>query len=168
MALQDTYVFMDFDGVTHPLGGVEDFRSLPTIENVMRDYDEVRIVISSDWRMLYSLSRLTMRFSPDIRHRVVDTTPQLFARSGPQLHGLREREAMLWLAQRELDETATAWCAIDDAPGNWPTRSRLVLTDFKRGFDEEDAGALRRMLESLRQGVRPRPRQRQESFIRPA
>jgi len=166
MTAQKTYIFMDFDGVTHPLGGVEDFRSLPLIEGVLRDYDEAHIVISSDWRMLYSLPRLSGRFSPDVRPRVLDTTPQLFAHQEAELYGLREREAMLWLSRRQLDAATTAWCAIDDAPGNWPTRSRLVLTDFKRGFGEEDATALRHMLEALRQGVRPRARAQQEGFIR--
>ncbi|MCM2253518.1 MAG: HAD domain-containing protein, partial [Ramlibacter sp.] len=70
-----------------------------------------------------------------------------------ELHGLREREAMLWLAQHEPDIETAPWCALDDAPGNWLTRSRLVLTDFKRGFIEEDADALRRMLNGFREGL---------------
>jgi hypothetical protein len=32
------------------------------------------------------------------------------------------------------------------------TRSRLLLTDFKRGFTDEDAGALRRLLQDFRDG----------------
>ena len=69
------------------------------------------------------------------------------------LHGLREREAMLWLAQHEANPAEAAWCAIDDAPGNWLSRSRLILTDFKRGFTVEDADALRRMLLGFRSGT---------------
>lgn len=157
-----SYIFMDFDGVTHPWGEVEDFRSLPLIESVIREYEEARIVISSDWRMLFSLSKLVRRFAEDIRPRVVGASPHLLPRSGPELHGLREKEAMLWLAQHVEDISTARWCALDDAPGNWVTRSRLVLTDFKRGFTEEDAGVLRRMLEGFREGqhlepVRRRP-----------
>lgn len=166
MTTEHTYIFIDFDGVTHPLGGVEDFRCLPLIEEVLRDYDETRIVIASDWRMLYSLPRLTNRFSKDLRERVLDTTPQMFVRRGMQLQGLREREAMQWLARRGLDPTTSAWCAIDDAPGNWPTRSRLVLTDFKHGFCGEDALRLRRLLESLRQGERPAAQPQHAHFMR--
>lgn len=143
------YVFMDFDGVTHPWGEVEDFRSLPLIESVIRDYPEARIVISSDWRMLFSLSKLVSRFAEDIRPRIAGATPHLIPKRGPELHGLREREAMLWLAQHESDLTTARWCALDDAPGNWLTRSRLVLTDFKRGFTEEDALRLRRLFDSF-------------------
>ncbi len=151
------YVFMDFDGVTHPWGEVEDFRSLPLIESVIRDYADARIVISSDWRMLFSLSKLVSRFSEDIRPRIAGATPHLIPKRGPELHGLREREAMLWLAQHESDPVSAQWCALDDAPGNWLTRSRLVLTDFKRGFTEEDALRLRRLFDSFAEGVQHSP-----------
>lgn len=147
------YIFMDFDGVTHPWGEVEDFRCLPLIESVIREFEEAKIVISSDWRMLFSLQKLVGRFSDDIRPRVAGVTPHMLPKQGAELHGLRERESMLWLTQHEADMATAAWCAIDDAPGNWLSRSRLVLTDFKRGFTEEDAGALRRMLQGFRSGV---------------
>lgn len=158
------YIFMDFDGVTHPWGEMEDFRCLPLIESVVREFEEVRIVISSDWRMLFSLQKLKMRFSEDIRPRIAGVTPHMLPKHGAELHGLREREAMLWLAQHNADKDAVAWCALDDAPGNWLTRSRLVLTDFKRGFTEEDAGRLRAMLMALRAGEVPRPVPRTNSL----
>lgn len=159
---EHSYIFMDFDGVTHPWGEVEDFRSLPLIESVIREFDEARVVISSDWRMLFSLSKLVSRFSEDIRPRVVGASPHVIPKKGPELHGLREREAMLWLGQHVPDISKAAWCALDDAPGNWLTRQRLVLTDFKRGFTEEDTTVLRRMLQSFREGahlqqITPRP-----------
>jgi hypothetical protein len=71
---------------------------------------------------------------------------------------------MLWLAQHESDIDVSAWCALDDAPGNWMSRSRLLLTDFKRGFTEEDADALRRMLNGLRVGHIARPVRRVSSL----
>jgi hypothetical protein len=151
--LRPSYVFMDFDGVTHPWGEVENFRCLPLIESVLREFDEAQIVISSDWRMLFSLQKLKLRFSDDIRTRISGVTPHILPRRGSELHGLREQEAMLWLRQRELSGDETAWCALDDAPGNWLSRSRLILTDFKRGFTEEDADALRHMLNTFRIGI---------------
>ncbi|MEN9427914.1 MAG: hypothetical protein RLZZ220_2263, partial [Pseudomonadota bacterium] len=33
------------------------------------------------------------------------------------------------------------------------TRPRLVLTDFKQGFTDEDAGRMRRMLDAFRAGA---------------
>ncbi|NTV12195.1 MAG: hypothetical protein HGA47_15730 [Zoogloea sp.] len=143
------YVFLDFDGVTHPWGEVEDFRCLPVFEDVVREFPEARIVIASDWRTLFSMKRLVARFSPDIQPRVVGSTPQIFPHRPAELHGLREREARQWLASRAAPDAP--WCAVDDAPGNWPTRDRLVLTDYKRGFTEEDAGRLSRLLNGFRQ-----------------
>jgi len=165
--IETSYIFLDFDGVTHPWGEVEDFRCLPLIEAVLRDYDEARVVIASDWRMLFSLSKLVGRFAADIRPRVIGATPQMLPKHGGELHGLREREAMSWLAQHGADVARTAWCALDDAPGNWLTRSRLLLTDFKSGFTGEDAAALRRMLDGFRIG-RSLPAFRQPSFLRRA
>jgi hypothetical protein len=157
---RSSYIFMDFDGVTHPWGEVEDFRCLPLIEGVLREFEEARVVIASDWRMLFSLSKLVLRFSEDIRPRIAGATPHILPKKGADLHGMREREAMAWLSQHEADVDSAPWCALDDAPGNWLTRSRLVLTDFKRGFIEEDAEVLRRMLSGFRNGVPPLPRPR--------
>ncbi|MDR3086514.1 MAG: hypothetical protein LBU45_00940 [Azoarcus sp.] len=147
-----SYIFMDFDGVTHPWGEAEDFRCLPLIEAVLREFEEANVVISSDWRMLFSLVKLRQRFSEDIRPRVLGVTPHILPRRGSELHGLREQEAKMWLQQHTPDIDAAAWCALDDAPGNWISRSRLVLTDFKRGFTDEDAVVLRNMLHAFRNG----------------
>lgn len=141
------YVFLDFDGVTHPWREVEDFRCLPVLEAVLRDYAETRVVIASDWRTLFSLPKLRARFSPDVQPRVIDTTPTIFPRNPNELYGLREREARQWLASKA---PSSEWLAIDDAPGNWPTRARLVLTDFKQGFTDEDASRMRRLLDAFR------------------
>lgn len=157
LAQRHTYIFMDFDGVTHPWGEVEDFRCLPLFEAVVRDFPEARIVIASDWRMMFSLGKLTARFSADIRHQIAGVTPQTLPKHGAELHGLREREAMLWLGQHEGNALDANWCAVDDAPGNWLTRSRLILTDFKRGFSAEDALALRRLLNGFRDGGNAQP-----------
>ncbi|MCB1909383.1 MAG: hypothetical protein KDH15_18625 [Rhodocyclaceae bacterium] len=148
MPPEPIFVFLDFDGVTHPWGEVEDFRCMPQIERVLRRNEETRVVITSDWRTLFSEHKLAARFAEDLRSRVVGVTPHLVPRKGGDLHGLREREARQWLAQ--TGHEGAPWLAVDDAPGNWLTRSRLVLTDFKRGFTEEDAVAMNRLIERLR------------------
>ena len=105
---RNAYIFMDFDGVTHPWGEVEDFRCLPHIEAVVREFPEARIVIASDWRMLFSLPKLVARFSEDIRPQIAGATPHLLPKTGAELHGLREREAMAWLRQHGADPRAIA------------------------------------------------------------
>ncbi|MBT0959843.1 HAD domain-containing protein [Denitromonas iodatirespirans] len=151
MHRSEIYVFLDFDGVTHPLREVEDFRCLPRIEAVLREFDECRVVITSDWRTLFSLRRLQTHFSDDIRERVIGTTPLLLPTHGADFYGLREAEARQWLAQRQAADAP--WLAIDDAPGNWPTRARLLLTDFKCGFMDDDAERMRTVLRALRAGT---------------
>ena len=98
------------------------------------------------------LRGLVARFSEDIRPRVIDVTPTIFPRNPNELYGLREREARQWLAAKA---PTAEWLAVDDAPGNWPTRPRLVLTDFKQGFTDEDAARMRRMLDAFRAGPAP-------------
>ena len=81
---------------------------------------------------------------------MIDCSPTIFPRTPNELDGLREREARQWLERRA---PGAEWLAVDDAPGNWPTRARLVLTDFKQGFTDEDAGRMRRLLEAFRSGA---------------
>ncbi|MCB1939235.1 MAG: hypothetical protein KDF24_10210 [Rhodocyclaceae bacterium] len=151
MPRPDVYVFLDFDGVTHPWREVEDFRCLPRIEAVLREFEEARIVITSDWRTVFSQTRLAARFAEDIRPRIAGVTPLLLPKNGRSFFGLREAEARQWLAAHKAGDAA--WLAIDDAPGNWPTRARLILTDFKRGFLDEDAARLRAALQAIRAGA---------------
>ena len=66
------YVFLDFDGVTHPWSQAEDFRCLPVLEAVLRDYPETRVVISSDWRTLFSLPKLVARFIESLDPAALD------------------------------------------------------------------------------------------------
>ena len=109
--MNPVYVFLDFDGVTHPWGEVEDFRCLPMLEDVLRDYPETRVVISSDWRTLFSLQKLSARFAEDIRARVVDCSPTIFPRTPNELYGLREREA-----RQQSPECRAAMGAEDASP----------------------------------------------------
>ena len=58
------------------------------------------------------------------------------------------QEARQWLAAKA---PTAEWLAVDDAPGNWPTRPRLVLTDFKRVSPTGTPGACG-MLDAFRAG----------------
>ena len=87
-------LFMDFDGVTHPEPCFKDtmFCQLPFIEEVIREFQPVEIVISSSWREHYSLCELQDMFSPDIGRRIVGMTPthkclssNLLPGSGPEI-----------------------------------------------------------------------------------
>lgn len=70
-------IMLDFDGVTYPdnFFDANFFCRLPLIEEVLREFPSVKIVISSAWRDHHSLEKLTSHFASDIRTRVIDTTP---------------------------------------------------------------------------------------------
>ncbi len=146
-------LFLDFDGVLHPDGfryPVKDFRYfnlLPKLESLLRLYPHVRIVVSSLWRLRMGLPELREIFSPDIRDRVVDTTP-LPLRYDDAIYILdfREREIVRWLeANGGIDQP---WVALDDAPF-LRHLDRLVACNSVVGFDDTAERALRLHFEGV-------------------
>ena len=146
-------LFLDFDGVTHPdpCRKEEFFGQLPLIENVLREYRQVDIVISSSWRYDHSLPELQAYFSSDMRARVIDVTPTV-ARTDDEgwiprhlLQHHREWECRKWMRQhRPLD---APWLTIDDM-ADWflPDSANLLTTQSGCGFQPEQACVLREMI----------------------
>jgi hypothetical protein len=114
-------LILDFDGVLHPFPtpakASELFCHLPRLEKVLRDFPEVRIVVSSTWREGRSLAELAALFSPDIASRVIGILPMIEIGSLADTVAVRYREIEQFLAV--LDETAT-WIALDDDPASFP------------------------------------------------
>ena len=165
-------LFLDFDGVTHPEPCFQDnvMCRLGLIEDVLREYPIVSIVISSSWRDHYTLDELRQHFAVDLRARVVGVTPSLKNPSPVRRSGIGTAEAHAcdwemeaWLVanrpaahEREWEiETwltanrppGTPWLAIDDRP-EWfkPQSPNLLLTDSKQGFQPRQQQTLRAML----------------------
>lgn len=146
-------LFLVFDGVLHPDGfrhPVGDFRyfnRLSKLEALLRLHPHVRIVISSLWRLRMELPQLCEIFSPDIRNRVIDTTP-LPHRFDDAIYILdfREREILRWLeANGGADQP---WVALDDA-SFLNHLDRLVPCPPFVGFDDAAERALRRHFEAV-------------------
>jgi hypothetical protein len=145
-------LFLDFDGVTHPEVCTEQelFQSLPDIEEVLRGFPQVEIVISSAWRYHHSLEELLVHFAVDIRARVIGVTPSIKRFSGDWLpNGLegfsRECECVSWLRK---NRPGGRWLAIDDID-HWfrPNCSDLLLTDPTEGFLSSDQARLAAMIQ---------------------
>jgi len=148
-------VFLDFDGVLHPepCAGDELFCRLPLVEEVLRDYPQVQLVISSAWRLAYRrrpISRLRQHFSPDIAGRIVGVTPD-YCRAdeamAPNGLGLftRQWECVDWL--RAHRPAGAPWLAIDDRDCLFaPSCGNLILCDSAVGFTAAHAGELRARL----------------------
>ena len=148
-------VFLDFDGVTHAFFPRKDlteeenqlFYFLPRIEEVLREFEEVKVVISSSWRLLaYSLDDLRSNFSEDMRERVIGVTPEIKLNTHDDWEECRQREVELYLSQNKLE--GTPWVALDDVKENFLPNANLLLCKDK--FDEVEAQQLREMLTKMR------------------
>jgi len=103
-------LFLDFDGVLHPFHRPSGtFVLVPYFEEVLRDFPEVDIVISSTWREAYSLPQLQKFFSEDIAQRIIGVTPQL---ASFEHAFIREAEILAW--RRKKKRERESWIALDD------------------------------------------------------
>lgn len=140
-------LFLDFDGVLHPMDRRDGcFSCLPVLETVLREFNGVEIVISSSWRVEHSLAQLRSMFSSDFAKYIIDVTPDRASRMDSIEPYRREREIEDWL--RENGREHEPWFALDDC--DWmfsPACKRLLLVDTKTGFDNRAAATLRRHLQ---------------------
>ena len=132
-------LFLDIDGVLHPVGVDYSFSSrffshLPRLEELLREFESVDVVISSDWRLAESIEQLQRYFSADIRHRIIGATPQIFPHVA--IHHRRQLEIQAWLDGNGRSDAE--WVALDDWPSSFEAGfARLVLTDPVRAFDQD-------------------------------
>jgi len=138
-------LFLDVDGVLHPVGADYSFSSrffshLPRLEALLREFDSVDVVISSDWRRAESIEQLQRYFSADIQHRIIGATPQIDPSVG--VSNRRQLEIQAWLDGNGRSDAE--WVALDDWASNFEVGfARLVLTDPARAFDQDSFQELR-------------------------
>ena len=137
-------LFLDFDGVLHPAGaGTVKFNCLPLLEIFLREpaHTDLRVVISSTWRVAYSLAQLRRHFSVDLHSRLIGCTPEL---EEHHTNYYRNEEIEAWLEDNATD----VWLALDDDVDGFPPRNlaRLVLTDARIGLTHANLAVLRERL----------------------
>ncbi|RUR71082.1 hypothetical protein EJP67_28910 [Variovorax guangxiensis] len=138
-------LFLDIDGVLHPVGadysfGSRFFSHLPLLEELLREFRSVDVVISSDWRLAESIEQLQRYFSEDIRRRIVGATPLINPDTVVQHR--RQLEIQAWLDGNGHSDAK--WVALDDWPESFEAGfARLVLTDPARAFDQDSFQELR-------------------------
>ncbi|MBK6594242.1 MAG: hypothetical protein IPG23_16955 [Burkholderiales bacterium] len=156
-------LFLDFDGVTHPVGSNSDsgFSQLPLLEQFLRDDAPAwQVVISSSWREYYTWPQLLEVFSPDIRARVIGCTPPddspCLVRTWGAMANLYPREFQIrqYLAQHCLAQSD--WCALDDMAG-WfvPLSTNLILCNPCTGVTAQELTVLRSRLLAAPQTRQP-------------
>ena len=158
-------VFLDFDGVVHP-EGLQDssqlFCRLPLIEEVLREFQIVEIVISSAWRLEYrepvqAVIELRAHFSADIAPRVVGVTPhhaKMDDHDSPD--GLsrftRHWECEAWMRANRLP--GARWMAMDDRNYMFrPFTAHLMAFDRLVAFTPDHQDPLRAYLVALTRGT---------------
>lgn len=142
------YLFLDIDGVLvqedkpdETVDLDEDLQKLNTqcaekFETLIRQYDNVKIVISSSWREIFTLETIKASFSPDVAQKIVGITP---IRKNP-IQYYRYQEILDYLRQENLQEIH--WVAIDDIVAHFPSTAPLIMTDPFVGFNDEVAQKL--------------------------
>ncbi|TXI88791.1 MAG: hypothetical protein E6Q40_03190 [Cupriavidus sp.] len=137
-------LFLDFDGVLHPLGSSPDrlFCRLPALESWLRAHEAVEVVISSTWRVSRSLDELKSFFAEDLRSRVQGVTPVLrhldWSEYHEELPPMRfEREDEIRRYRNSSGQSWRPWSALDDQAWLFrPFCAELVLCDHATGLSE--------------------------------
>jgi hypothetical protein len=130
---------LDIDGVCHPLNTRtrQNFCCLELLEAWLRQRSAVGVLISSSWREVHPLDKLSLFFSDDLRHRVVGVTPVFEKMYGKQwTRTAAEIAATRYQRQVEIERWMEAnapqerWVALDDDPSLFePGCARLVVCD---------------------------------------
>ena len=137
------HIFLDLDGVLRRLTSEPsrfDADCLEQFESAIRRCGDVRIVISSTWRLAMSLRELRSHFSPDVAERIDGVTPDSYSLSTHT----RYQEIRTYLMKRGIEHEN--WLAIDDDPEHYPKGSSLLITDPNKGFDADCALRLQALL----------------------
>lgn len=143
-------LFLDFDGVLHPEPCYDEtahFCCLPRFEQMIADYPDVSIVISSTWRTR-EWKDVLAPFSTCLHRRIIGKTPLHtdFAAEDSIGRYVREAECREWL--RTSSTPYSDWIALDDK-AHWftPFCKNLVLCNAATGFDADTELKLRQKLE---------------------
>lgn len=153
-------LFLDIDGVLHPEPALSRhaFCRLPLVEEILMDFPQVEIVISSVWRLDWKeesvqIAGMKEHFSLALRDRVVGVTPdhrQTPVSQAPEgLAGyLREWECLDWI--RTHRPPGTPYLILDDRAWLFrPDNSHLMIVDCDDGFMPHNEAELRARLASM-------------------
>ena len=143
--MNNMIIFLDIDGVLRRKGSPPNkFESccLNVFEKSLTELGIFSIVISSTWRLAYSLEQIRCGFRREIRSFIIDSTPV----STGSAKFERYEEISIW--RTENHQTSTPWVAIDDDDTLYPKYAPLIKVDAAKGIDEACANQLHKMYAS--------------------
>jgi hypothetical protein len=140
-------LFLDFDGVLHPVGGkAEMFCQLPLLWHLLRACPEVQVVFSTSWRETYRFDYLvdfaTSNGGEDLVNRFISSTPVPELSEDDPFDRLSE--CVAWL--QENGHTTSPWLAIDDHEAWFQGSPNLYLTDKATGLQDSDIEEIIRLI----------------------
>lgn len=128
-------LFLDFDGVLHPYKSFHTREGLFAkkffIEELLRMYEKVSVVISSSWGKQYNLNEMKAFFSEDVRHRFVGYISNHSDNRGMDIYE--------WLISH--GEIETPCVAVDDM-AYFETGFPVVWADTRTGLTTTTANIL--------------------------
>lgn len=144
------YIFLDFDGVIHPLGK-DDFSLAQDFAQAIEPYD-VKIVFSTAWREYLSLEQLKKFFPEKIHSKMIGMTP-IIPESVTQQ---RFKEILMYNRIHNIKKHQ--WVALDDNSYLFPPNLKnLILIEEGKGLNKKHLCLLSNKIEQniiLEQNIR--------------
>jgi len=124
-------LYLDFDGVLHRRMN-ESFERMPLLEEILTQYPEILIVVSSSWRETMSLEALKHLFPVSYQNRIIGVTPSL--QDVPDIEYIRYRECL----SNSQHLGISNFIIIDDESHRFPPGcENLVSTKYREGMTDE-------------------------------
>jgi hypothetical protein len=132
-------VFLDIEGVLNTkqfLKGGNDFqvcdpKNVRNFNKLIKKFDDVKVVISSSWRIGRSFDELiTILRDNDINGEIIDTTPEMSGKVG----ATRSGEIQAWLNNHDIDN----FVILDDGNISLSLADHHVKTSFNKDGLTED------------------------------
>lgn len=144
-------VFLDFDGVLHPVSAEVDrlFCCAKHFWAILDRHPNANVVFSTSWRQQYPISDLvnfaTHGGGENFASRFIGTTPTLKCNDNYQ-H--RRRECQAWLAENSW---GGPWIAFDDMALLWgfEQSANVYIVDHRHGLREHDVVAASARIQRL-------------------
>lgn len=138
------FVFLDFDGVLHPIWARPEARwtAVGLLTALIEEFSEIAVVVSSTYRDFMPFDHILQLFPPSMRGRIVGGTPVIAVGSGDTSLPKRHREILAWLEGNGYPDAR--WLAVDDdaeyfADDCW----ELFLVDGAEGLTSASIEQLR-------------------------